>query len=87
MGQMQLIISGVLTLIIYGLGLFAVYRVFQISNDVSEIKNLLREIKRNNLEAPAAVPAATPLAATPVPQSAEALVRAVHESYKSAFED
>lgn len=86
MAPMQLVISGVLTLIIYGLGLFAVYRVFQISNDVSEIKNLLREIKRNNLEAPAAVPAAAPLA-TPVPQSAEALVRAVHESYKSAFED
>lgn len=80
MGSLQLIISGVLTLIIYGLALFAVYRIFQISNDVSEIKELLRGIKRNTEGAPA--PAAAPQVAVPQPQSAEALVRAVHENWQ-----
>jgi hypothetical protein len=80
MGPLQLIISGLLTLIVYGLALFAVYRIFQISTDVSEIKELLRAIKRNTENVPAA--AAPPRTALPQPQSAEALVRAVHENWE-----
>jgi hypothetical protein len=81
MGPLQLIISGLLTLIVYGLALFAVYRIFQISNDVSEIKELLRGIKRNTEDGAAPVPA-VPQVAVPQAQSAEALVRAVHENWQ-----
>lgn len=82
MGPMQLVVSGLLTLILYSVALFAVYRIFQIGTDVSEIKELLREIKRYAGETPQG--ATRPLrSAEPVPASAEALVRAVHESYVS----
>jgi hypothetical protein len=83
MGPTQLVVSGILTLIIYSMALYAVYRIFQISTDVSEIKDLLREIKRNTQDAPVA--AAPQLSEVP-PQSAEALVRAVHASYDSLAE-
>ena len=81
MGPMQLVISGLLTLIVYGIALFAVYRIFQISKDVAEIKEMVREIKRNTQDAPVA------RVAESTPQSAEALVRAVHESYNTLRED
>ncbi len=69
MDSLQFIISGALTLIIYAMVLFAVYKVFQMSKDITEIKGLLSDIKRNT----------TVIA--PVPSyahSPESLVRAVH---------
>jgi hypothetical protein len=86
MGPLQLVVSGILTLIVYSMVLFAVYKVFQISNDVGEVKELLRAIKRNTEAAPAAPSPVFPHAAEAVPQSAEALVRAVHQGWKSAPE-
>lgn len=80
MGPMQLVISGILTLIVYSMALFAVYRIFQMSNDVSEIKELLRQIKSNTQDLP---PVAAPRVGAAAPDSAEALVRAVHASYQS----
>ncbi len=80
MAPLQLIISGLLTLIVYGLALFAVYRIFQISKDISEVKELLRDLKRSTEDAPA--PAAAVVVAAPQAQSAEALVRAVHENWQ-----
>jgi hypothetical protein len=85
MGPMQLVVSGLLTLIVYSMVLFAVYRVFQISNDVGEMKQLLRDIKRNTEGAPGVPMVSRSLDAAP--QSAEALVRAVHESYKDALSE
>jgi hypothetical protein len=82
MGPLQLVISGILTLIVYAMALFAVYRIFQISTDVSEIKELLREIRRNSQQGPPILDAG-PRRLEAAPQSAEALVRAVHESYQS----
>jgi hypothetical protein len=79
MGPLQLIISGLLTLIVYGLALFCVHRIFQISKDVSEIKEMLRVIKRNAEDAPP--PAAAPVVAPQV-DPAEALVRSVHENWQ-----
>ena len=76
MGPTQFIVSGVISLIVYSIALFAIYKIFQISTDVSEIKGLLREMKRNTQDFPAAV---QPLD----PQSPEALVRAVHASYET----
>jgi|GEM_PF-2252295 hypothetical protein len=86
MGPLQLVVSGLLTLIVYSMVLFAVYKVFQISNDVGEVKELLRAIKSNTEAAPAAASPAGARAAEAIPQSAEALVRAVHEGWKSAPE-
>ena len=61
-------------------------KVFQISSDLRELKDILHEIKRNaaavNTVAAAAAPA--PLADPAGPLSPEALVRAVHaQSYES----
>lgn len=75
MGSLQFVISGVLTLIVYSMILFAVYKVFQISTDVTEIKSLLRDIKRNT--------SVTPQAAS-YAHSPESLVRAVHAA---SYED
>ena len=47
MGPMQVVFSGLVTIIVYGVILFGVYKLFQIGSDVSEIKELLREIRRN----------------------------------------
>ncbi len=77
MATLQYIISGALTLIVYGMVLFGVYRIFMISTDVSEIKTLLRDIKRNTGISPTASYANSP----------EALVRAVHAASYSDLEE
>lgn len=54
--------------------LAGVYKVFQMSTDLRETKELLRDIKRNTQDVPARLPAGD--ASGPI--SAEDLVRAVH---------
>jgi hypothetical protein len=67
--SLQFVISGVFTIIGYGMVLFAVYKIFQISTEVTEIKSLLQDIKRNTSSAPPVGSFA---------HSPESLVRAVH---------
>jgi hypothetical protein len=75
--SLQFIISGVFTIIGYGMILFAVYRIYQISMEVTEIKTLLQDIKRNT--------SATPSPGS-FPHSPESLVRAVHSASYSDLE-
>ncbi len=79
----ETIISGGLTLVVYTLIVIAVYRVFQIGTDVSEMKKLLNDIRRNT------APAESQGALTTVsrPDSAEALVRAVHAASYQELDD
>ena len=81
MGPSELVVSGLLSLIVYSIVLLAVYKIFQIRNDVTEMKELLQTIKRNTEEIPTASKTA---AAEAAPQSAETLVRAVHENWQVA---
>ena len=69
------IIGGGLTVIVYTLILVSIYRVFQIGTDVGEIKELLKDIKRSAASGESQQP--TTEVSRP-PESAEALVRAVH---------
>lgn len=46
-GEMQFALSGIVTVIVYGLILGAVYKLFQIHSVLSEVKELLTDIKRN----------------------------------------
>jgi hypothetical protein len=69
------IIGGGLTVIVYTLILVSIYRVFQIGADVGEIKELLKDIKRNTASAE---PRKAMAEVSRPPESAEALVRAVH---------
>jgi hypothetical protein len=77
------IITGGLTVIVYALVLVSIYRVFQLGTEIGEIKELLKDIKNNT--APATSP--TGLTAVSHPESAEALVRAVHASLYSQIDD
>jgi hypothetical protein len=54
MGPLQLILSGVGSLIVYGLVIAVVYKLFQIATDLSEIKDTLQDIRRNTLDTPPA---------------------------------
>jgi hypothetical protein len=72
------ILTGGLTVIVYTLILVSIYRVFQIGTDVGEIKELLKEIKRNT--APVESQRAAATMGSHAPESAEALVRAVHSA-------
>jgi len=74
----EAILTTGLTVVIYTVILVAIYRVFQIGADVSEMKQLLKDIRRNTSRDNQAV------AVTPAPESAEALVRAVHAA---SYED
>jgi len=69
LGPLQLAISGVLTILVYTVILFAVFKIFQIATDLGEIKELLKDIKRANEDHS---PAALSQARTP-----ESLLRAV----------
>jgi len=77
------IITGGLTVIVYTLIVIAVYRVFQIGTDVGEMKQLLKDIRRNT------APADSQGALTTVtrPDSAEALVRAIHAASYQELDD
>jgi hypothetical protein len=88
---MQAIMSGVITIMFYALVIAAVWKLFLMAGDLSEIKTLLSDIRRNTASSAAAnaVPAAPVAAATPIPapppvlagpislESAEALLREV----------
>ena len=77
MEPLQFIISGVFTIIGYGMILFAVYKIFQIGTEVTEIKTLLQDIRRNTSVAPSTAS---------FPHSPESLVRAVHSASYSDLE-
>jgi hypothetical protein len=72
-GTAQEIISGLMSTIVYAVIAFAVIKVYAISVEVSEIKELLKDIKRNTEDH---APAAFAAHAT----SPESLIRAVHAS-------
>ena len=84
MGPMQAILSGVMTIFFYAMVVALVWKVFQISTDLSEMKALLKEI-RENPATPAVKPVtavipspAPPVLAGPISlASAEALLREV----------
>jgi hypothetical protein len=68
-GALQAVVSGVVTIVVYTLILFGIFKVFQIAGQVSEIKDLLQDIKRNTQDiAPSALVHS---------QSPESLMRAV----------
>jgi hypothetical protein len=75
-GALQIAVSGVVTLVVYSILLFAVYKIFQISTELSEIKDLLKDIKINTVDASPAMLSRA--------QSPESLLRAVNAtSYAS----
>lgn len=47
MGPIPIVISSLFSIVLYALLIFGVYKVFQIGVDVNEIRDLLRDIKRN----------------------------------------
>jgi hypothetical protein len=58
MGAMQVLVSGLATLVVYGVIVAGVVKLFQIANDLGEIKEALLDIKRNALDVSPAVLAA-----------------------------
>jgi hypothetical protein len=90
---MQAIMSGVITIMFYAMVIAAVWKLFLMAGDLSEIKTLLTDIRRNTsgpaaaqsiATAPVAVsapvPPAPPVMAGPISlESAEALLREVAE--------
>jgi hypothetical protein len=86
-GAMQVIISSVMSIFSYALVVAAVWKLFQIGNDLGEIKTILTDLRRA-AATPAALPALTgnpapsttppPVLAGPISiESAEALLREV----------
>ena len=70
------IVGGVVSLVIYAVIVFGIYKVHQIATDLGEIKEILRDIRRS---ADAAAPS--------LPHSTENLVRAVSSaSYSEVVE-
>jgi hypothetical protein len=71
----QTIIGSLTALVVYGLIVAGVLKVFQMHTALHEIKELLRDIRRNTQpEVPVAGPVSTPY------QSPEELIRAVHRA-------
>lgn len=61
MGIIPMIVSGLVSIVMYSLVIFGIYKVFQIGVDVSEIRDLLRDIKRNTQDlSPVPSPAQSP---------------------------
>ena len=97
MGPVQLVASGILTLLVYTMVLFAIYRIFQISADVKEIKALLlKGVKPNTADASPSTssqpqlqrPSPTVPSLSSPPPTPEELVRAVHAaSYEELTAD
>jgi hypothetical protein len=81
---MQAILSGVFTIFFYAMLITAIWKLFQVATELSEIKTLLAEMNRKTA-APAAkplegvaAPAPPPALAGPISlESAEALLREV----------
>jgi hypothetical protein len=72
-GTAQEVITGLMSTIAYAVIVFAVVKIYAISVEVSEIKELLRDIKRNTEDH-------LPSALAPHAASPESLIRAVHAS-------
>ena len=72
MGISHIVLNGLISIVAYGLLVFSVYKVYQIANEVSEIKEMVRDIKRNTDDAA--------LGNLTRPQSPEALIRAVNSA-------
>jgi hypothetical protein len=67
------IISGLITVVTYSLLMLSIFKIFQIGTDVKEMKELLKDLRRNApLDQARQAPAVSP------PASPEELVRAVH---------
>lgn len=79
----QSIISGAVTVVLYVLILAAIYKIFQIGSDVSEIKATLKGMKSGAMRTQ---PGGSP-GSVARPDSAEALVRAVHAASYQELED
>ncbi len=73
MGPLQLLLSGIGSLVVYGLMIGAVYKLFQIATDLSEIKDVLHDIKRNTQDAHPPASWTSP----PKQSSPESLMRAL----------
>ena len=71
------IIGGLLTIAMYGVVIFSAYRIFTMSKEITEMKDMLKDIRRNS----------GPQVAAPAPTSPEALVRAVHSASYSEIID
>jgi hypothetical protein len=76
----NLVMSQLITFVLLGLVVAMVMKIFQVSTDLSEIKDILSEIRRNTAEAVRPVLAPPPLA------SPEALMRAVYGESQGAPE-
>jgi hypothetical protein len=83
-------VTGAITLSLYVLVAAAVWRLFQMATDLSEIKAILADIRRNTATAAAKPVEATPRLAPPPPpagpislESAEALLREVAAESKT----
>jgi hypothetical protein len=85
MGPLQAIVSSVISIFFYAMMIAAVWKLFQMATDLSEIKTLLADIRRNSTQsearsiAPATrIPEPPPILAGPISlESAEALLREV----------
>lgn len=79
MGPGQLLISGVMSILVYAVIAFAVYKIFGIAADLTEIKDILKDIKRNTEDtSPETFAARHPLAQSQAPAQSQAnLMRAV----------
>jgi hypothetical protein len=74
-GPMQAIMSGVITIFFYAMVIAAVWKLFLMAGDLSEIKTILSDIRRNTASPAPADPVA---AAPPMSlESAEALLREI----------
>jgi hypothetical protein len=67
MSSLQVILSGVGSLVVYGMLIAAVVKLYRIAADLSEIKEALQDIKRNTQDAPP--PGLTPAATQSSPES------------------
>jgi hypothetical protein len=72
-GVSQIVISGAMSILAYAMVVLVVVKIFKVSNEVAEVKELLLEIKRNTEDL---VPASVAARA----QSPESLIRAVNAS-------
>ncbi len=70
------LIGALISMVAYGLIIFTGYRVFLLSNDIAEMKEMLRDIRRN-----------TDANASVAPSSPEALVRAVNTASYAALDE
>jgi hypothetical protein len=71
----QALFTSVVTIVVYGIIVAAVFKLFQIGKDLSEIKDVLQDIKRNthDLPPPASFSAGAESYSTASPNAADAV--------------